>query len=341
MKLNSITAGLAIIGFISASNISQAFADDIADPAGCTVMGLVEGGGLYNGQDSDVSLGGPQIAAKSNWKSGIGEGALGFSCNNWNVQADAALYGSWASITLVPPPTDFNLKDIRGHIGGAAFWRDPQSLALGVSGSWISQNYDISSSPAVPPFSGSGTGNVWRIGAFAEFYASDYLTLGASAHYFNGSLANGGVIGGVQLDQFGFEFAAIAKLYPTDNLSLTARADALRGTFRVANTANDEFNGYALSLEGEYLIPESQFSIFAGGRYADRLITILAPVHMDFQDTQIYAGVKFAFGGAAPTSIAARDRSKTYDNTSVFLEKLPSISGSIHNTFLNAIAAGP
>lgn len=40
----------AIIGVISASNISQAFAADIADPAGCTVMGLVEGAGFITGK---------------------------------------------------------------------------------------------------------------------------------------------------------------------------------------------------------------------------------------------------------------------------------------------------
>ena len=339
MTFINLSAGVLAASVCATSFCTLAFAADVLEPAGCNIMGIVEGGGLYDWQNSDVSLGGPQIRSPSNWHSGFGEIAAGVTCSDWNFQADAAYYGFWASKTIntVPPPEDVNLSARQGHVGGSVFWRDPQSMALGVSGSWVSQGYDISASPANVALATGSTGNIWRAGGFAEFYASDSLTLAASAHYFNGSLPNGQFSGGVALDQFGFEFAGIAKYYPTDDLALTARVDALRSTFRIADVANFDFNGYALSLEGEYLVPETQLSLFAGGRYADRTITLFSPARIDLQDTQAFIGVKYAFGGAAPSSIAARDRTRTYDNTSVFLEKLPSLAGSIDNTLINAL----
>ena len=316
----------------------------LASPSACTISGVVEGGGLYDWQNSDVSLGSPtQIKANSNWLSGFGEGAVGVNCDNLNVQADGALYAFWASASVPQIPTneDVNLTVRQGHIGGAAFIRDPNSYTLGVSGSWITQNYLASSKPT-DLVSGESSGNLWRVGGFAEYYASDSFTLAASAHYFSGSLPEIQVTSPVpEFDQSGFELAAIAKFYPTNDLSLTARADILRSTLRVANTADFDFNGYAISFEGEYLMPDTQLSIFAGGRYADRLISLFNPVHMDFQDTQVYTGLKFAFGGQPSRSIAARDRSGSYDNTSVFLEKLPNMAASVDNTFVNAFTAAP
>jgi hypothetical protein len=338
MKSSVITVSLAALAlFVPFSVIAK------AAPGSCSVMGIVEGGGLYDSQNSDISLGAPtQTKGRSNWTSGFGEAAVGVNCDNLNFQADGALYGFWASKTLPGPPNeeDVSMASRQGHLGGAAFWRDPSSMALGVSGSWVSQGYDVSSTPTAA-LNASGTGSLLRAGAFAEFYASDSLTLAASAHYFSGSLPNGKFLSGVSVDQFGYEFAAIAKYYPTNDLAFTARADLLKSELRLNNAANFDFNGYAISLEGEYLMPDTQFSMFAGGRYADRTVTLFAPAYMNIQDTQVYLGVKYAFGGAASPSIAARDRSNTYDNTSVFLEKLPSLAGSVDNTLVNAIAAGP
>ena len=40
-------------------------------------------------------------------------------------------------------------------------------------------------------------------------------------------------------------------------------------------------------------------------------------------DLQAFIGFKYAFGGNSNATIVGRDRHGTYDNTSIFLEKLP------------------
>jgi len=83
------------------------------------------------------------------------------------------------------------------------------------------------------------------------------------------------------------------------------------------------WNGVAGSAEAEYLIPNTSLSLLLGGRYASRNLDV-GSGGGTLIDTSGYVGVKWAFG-APVTSLRARDRAGTYDNTSVFDEKLPGI----------------
>lgn len=302
--------------------VSAASAADLPKSSACTVMGIVSGGA---GTDR-VTLTEDPNSADFNWLDGFGEGALGWRCGNWNFQADAALHNFTGTDT--PSAETGHFRDRQTHIGGAIFARVPDVAAVGISASVISDAARLDVESPLGDFSLSGSGNIFRFGAFGEYYVSDQLTIGGSAHYLKG---------GVPVPLFppndevsGLEVSALAKYYISENFVLTARADLFNGhlDLKGLGVSVAKLTGAAASLEGEYGLPNSNFSLFVGGRLAQRDFAITGYPTAELSDMQLYTGLKFSFGGGT-ASLAERDRSGTYDNTSVFAEKLPNISDSL------------
>ena len=302
---------LGIAGLLFAGD--GAVAKPKIDPSACTVAGLVQGGGIVDGEKIRFEgSGGGDLP----WTSAFGEAALNYVCGTWGGQIDGAAYGFWTKYQNSVPPSPLSM--MQGHAGGEVFWRDPSSAAYGIAVSRIFQSYDAD----FGQFKLSDHGGIWRVGGFAEIYPSDMLTLGGGAYYLNGRTS----WIGTPENQRGFEGDVFVKIYPSDHLSLTARGDVLVAALYDINTdtKGDDYTGFALSAEGEYLIPDTAFSLFAGGRIANRKVAHNSN-YFTMEDTQGYLGAKFAFGGPPPSSLRDRDRHGTFDNTSVFQEKLPNI----------------
>ena len=263
---------------------------------GCTLHGAVTLGGMYGNQDYDVT--GASGLNDTDWSTLFGEGAGLVTCDAWNYQADFAYYDHSTELDIIG-------KDgggTNGHLGGAAFWRD-QSMALGVSGSLVNNDTFFKDIDYV------------RLGAFGEFYLNDQITFGGSAHYFTSTDDN--ILG--SKDHDGFELAAIAKFYPTQDLALSLRGDMMNSKLSGPGGSFD-LDGFAITGEAEYLVWDEGLSLFGGGRYANRELSV-GSSSIEFDDLQAYVGIKFAFGGAGGGSLAQRDRSNAYDNTSVMNEK--------------------
>lgn len=304
-----LSASAAALALLVVGGISSAQAADIVDE-GCTLSGAVGIGYMYNWQKTDFDFGGEANGdGDVDWNTPFGEGGGLVTCGGFNVQADFAYYNHQGDADVGLG----KLEDVdadNSHIGGALFWRDPSYAALGISGSWISQDVLTKDS------------DTFRIGAFGEFYL-DSFTLGASAHYFNGEVID---IGPLDIDQDGFELAAWGRFYATPDLSLMVKGEGLFTNIDLpSGITNDDVtvNGWAITGEAEYLAWDKGLSVFGGLRYAQRTLDVdNSDIDVDVDDTQVYAGLKFYFGQDG--TLMDRQRTGVVDNTSTFLEKLPN-----------------
>lgn len=313
MKSILKSAGLASFSLVAFSVMAPVNASDVADPAECTVMGIVQGGGDMSFSNNSG------LYPASNWSTGYGEAALDYSCGNWTGQADAAYYSNWAS---KGSPTSY-MSDAEGHIGGAVFWRDSDLAEIGfsLSRTFQSDHAERSGAPLVP----SSSGGLWRVGTFAEYYGGDTFTLGAGANYIDGDIANYNFA----MHQKGFEGDVYAKIYASDNIGFTVRGDFLSSNLESTGIFVTELNGYAVSSEVEYLVADTALSVFANVRYAMRTTNFGS--NEKYEDTQASFGLRYEFGESVPSSLRARDRHGSFDNTSVFDEKLPSLNSEYLN----------
>jgi hypothetical protein len=321
-KLSASAAVLALLLAAGASSSVKA-ADVVAEP-GCTLSGSVMAGYMYDWQDfngdfNDLFNEENNIEGKDadvDWQTPFGEGAGLVTCGGFNIQADVAYYAHSADLD----DEDVDLDQTNTHIGGAVFYRDPASWAGGVSASWISQDVDAKDI------------DVFRVGLFGEFYLDDMITLGGSVHYYNTDWPEG-------KDEDGVELAAWGRFYATPDFSLMLRGDVLLANidqnFLQGEDGSNDFDGWAITGEGEYLVWDQGLSIFAGARYAERDIELDSipferpGIHGDYDvdDFQVYAGIKFYFGQGG--TLVERQRTGTIDNTSVWNEKLPEWGSSI------------
>jgi len=302
-----LSASLAALALLAAGAVSSAQAADIVDE-GCTLSGAVGIGYMFDWQKGDFDFGSEDsFDGDVDWNTPFGEAGGLVTCGGFNAQADFAYYNHQGDADVGLG----KLEDVdadNSHFGGALFWRDPSYAALGVSGSWVSQDVLTKDS------------DVFRVGVFGEFYLES-ITLGASAHYFNGELADFGVF---DLDQDGFELAAYGRFYATPDLSLMLRGDALFSDIDANGGEDGSVDGWAITGEAEYLAWDKGLSVFGGVRYAQRsLDSDEGDEEIDIDDTQVYAGLKFYFGQDG--SLMDRQRTGVVDNTSTFLEKLPNI----------------
>jgi hypothetical protein len=326
MKLKFALLCATLIGACAAG--TPAFAADPVAEANCTVSGLVQGGGGLDGQN----LNGPLNLSLATWKIGFAEGALAYECGSWGAQLDGAFYGHWANSTY--RGTNYDMSNPEGHIGGAAYWRNADVGQFGLAASRVFQSNAIRLGGVAPiPDTSSG---LWRIGGFGEYFAGDMFTLGAGAHYISGQQIY--PLGGFQFEHQGIEAEIYAKAYASDNLALSVRGDVLASKFTFSGAPVTNWNGFAIGAEAEYLVPDTALSLFASARYAKRTWDFGSGYNFD--DAQGLLGVKFAFGGSAPSSLRNRDRHGAYDNTSVFDEKLPNYSSSLLSAVVAAGGAG-
>jgi hypothetical protein len=298
-KLHSIYAVSALALVLVTS---QAKAADVQPSSDCYLAGDVRIGLMNDWQglniDADVLSG-----ADANWLTPFGEGRGLVSCNAFNFQSDFAYY-SHQGDDLDGGKDTISLDAPAGHFGGALFWRDQNVGLLGISSSWIHQDGFLTKDAEYA-----------RIGGVAEYFVNDQFTIGASAHYFTDLESK-------DINHDGFELAANLKYYATPDLSMKLEGALLLSEFSGGGNSED-FDGFSIGLETEYLAWDQGLSLFAGGRYAEREFANA----IEFDDFQIYAGIKFAFGGNTE-SLVARDRSGPIDNTSIFHEKLPNPTSS-------------
>ncbi|MDE2385419.1 MAG: hypothetical protein KGO53_12455 [Alphaproteobacteria bacterium] len=309
--MGSKTVTVLLVSALSAGwSVTSAKAADVASTPECGVAGVVDGGVGYEG--GNVS--GPINKSLHGMFMGYGETAMGYGCANWMAQIDGAFYHDGFSGTV--NTQNYDISGNKGHLGGALFWRDASEGRLGLAASEIFNNTHISVTSS--PGEDIG-GSLTRVGAFGDYYASDAVTVGAGGFYVAGIPFSAGSSG---LSQSGFEGNLHAIFYVQDNISLGLQGDLQLANITSSGTAH-AWNGYGISADAEYLIPDTAVSLFVGGRYASRTLDDVS-ANVTFNDAQGFVGVKWAFGGPV-SSLRARDRSGTYDNTSVFNEKLPSL----------------
>lgn len=320
-----LSASAAALGLLLAGSLSTAQAADIepVEP-GCTLSGSVMGGYMFGWQDSEVDFGGGDFDGKDvDWETPFGEGAGLVTCGGFNIQGDLAYYshsgkGDYDDIPDFIGIDDGWIDETNVHLGGALFFRDPDLWAAGLQASWISQSVDN-------VFDSSTEVDIYRVGLFGEYYFSEMFTFGASAAYYYADWPS---------DNFqfidhdkGFELAAWARFYATPDFSLLLRGDGLLAKAQDEDGDDADFNGFAITGEGEYLVWDQGLSFFAGARYAERKLDAdEGPFKAQIDDTQVYAGIKFYFGQQG--TLVERQRTGTIDNTSVFNEKLPNFFGS-------------
>lgn len=312
-KLSASASVLALLWVVGASPVEAA---DYEEP-GCTISGAASIGYMFDWQEVEFDGVGSlfeNFSGDVDWNTPFGEAGGLVTCGGFNIQADFAYYDHSTELADLGNLGKEDLGDLdaaNSHFGGALFWRDPSSAALGVSASWVNQ--DVFSKDV----------DLLRIGVFGEFFA-DAFTLGASAHYFNGDFIQ-------ESEHDGFELAAYGRFYAMPDLSLMLRGDALLSTIEPGTGGDDaDFDGWAVTGEAEYLVWDKGLSIFGGARYAERTLDTGEEEDVDFNDTQVYAGLKFYFGQDG--SLMDRQRTGLIDNTSTFNEKLP-------NWFSSEIAA--
>jgi hypothetical protein len=298
LKLSVSAAALMLLVGGAMSSVQAA---DYVEP-GCTLSGSVAAGFLYDWQDIDFNGDGSEGI---DWSTPFGEGAGLVTCGGFNIQADVAYHAHSGDPEFFSG--DVDVDQTSTHIGGALFYRDPVSWAGGLQASWISR--DISGLDI----------DVFRAGLFGEFYLDDVFTLGASAHYVNHDWPSG-FFG--KDDGDGFQLAAWGRFYATPDFSLLLRGDVLLSTVDFAFSDGDaDWDGFAITGEGEYLVWDQGLSLFAGARYAEREFDPDGGTSTDVDDFQVYGGVKFNFGQGG--TLLERQRTGPVDNTSVFDEKLP------------------
>jgi hypothetical protein len=295
-------AASAVALAVLAGNVNAA---DVQPTSDCYLAGDVRVGVMndwqgFSGSDDDNS-----VSGNADWFTPFGEGRGLVSCGGFNFQSDFAYY-SHQGDDIEDGKDTISLDSPAGHFGGALFWRDQNVGLLGLSASWIHQDVFFKDSEYA------------RIGGVGEFFLNEQMTIGASAHYFTD-------LNSKDINHDGFELAANLKYYATPDLSLK-----LEGALMLGELGDDDdsvdFDGFSVGLEGEYLAWDQGLSLFAGTRYAERTLSE-GDTDLTFDDFQVYAGIKFAFGGNTE-SLMARDRSGPIDNTSIFHEKLPNATSS-------------
>lgn len=332
MKNLNIYSAALFAAIAATATVNSANAAALIGTSGCTVMGIVRAGGIYDAQN--VSFEGPfnPLNVDKNWSSAFGDGAIGLNCDAWNFQVDSAYYAFGGHDTYVTAPGTGDWTSNNGHIGGAAFWRD-NDKAFGLDGSVIFQSAfaDIEI-PGGLVGTATDARNMVRLGGFAEAYLSNSVTFGVSAHYFTGEFA--GNLVGKKHSEHGLELTALAKFYPTDNLAILFQADGAVGKAQGAN----DLTSFAATLEVEYKFGESPISGFIGARWAEQKINDPATDNIIVNDKQLFAGLKLEFGGSGQASLVKRDRTGTYDNTSTIFEKLPSWGAAADRAYVGSIA---
>jgi len=337
--------GCAVAALALACTAGTAFANN-----DCTVSGVLQAGGGFDATGLNVNVTGVPIGVGA--KSGtlgpqaFGEIGMIYQCSQWGGQIDAALYDHWANINTLIPGLTVDLDDPNGHIGGAV-WANFDHARLGIAGSYILNSTGV----MVPAIGGGRLGSYdtsfYRIGGFGEYYLDDRWTFGAGAFYVGGDSGVNIHAFGTNafldlLDHSGFEGNLSAKYYASRNVSLSLRGDLELDTVDFSKTLfiplSLPLQGYALTAEAEYLVPNSPVSVAVGGRYGYRQLgpLVLGPASaaVSTHDEQAYVSVKIALGGPKPTSLVQRDRSSGYDNTSVMKEKLPSFVFDLANSAL-------
>lgn len=308
-----LSASAVVLALLCAAATSSVQAADYEEP-GCTLSGAAGIGYMFDWQKVEFDGVGEvfdNFSGDVDWDTPFGEAGGLVTCGGFNIQADFAYYdhstepGSLGKLDLG------EVDAANSHFGGALFWRDPSSAALGLSASWVNQ--DVFSEDV----------DLFRVGLFGEVYA-DAFTLGGSAHYFNGDFIE-------DSKQDGFELAIYGRYYAMPDLSLMLRGDALLSTQDPGSGGNEaDFDGWAATGEVEYLAWDKGLSIFGGARYAERTLDTGDEGDYEFNDTQVYAGLKVYFGQDG--TLMDRQRTGLVDNTSTFNEKLP-------NWFTSTIAA--
>jgi hypothetical protein len=278
------TSAIAIAVFIGAP-APDGRAADVDDEVCQSLAGTIRAGYVFGEQDFD--------GESRDYETLFGEAAaLYHFCNtNLNIQADYAVHGHQFD-------SGFEDND-RWHAGGVLFWRDQELGVLGLDVSFLNESYfddDFES---------------WRFGVRGEYFVNDMFTLGAGAGYFDGKA--------FAEDGDGFDVNAWGRIYPTESIGLLARFDYAVVDFRDVN-----LDYWAVTGEGEYLLPNVPVSIFAGARYAGQEFPGKVG-EFSIDDIQAYAGISIYLGSDGNGgSLASHQRNNTLDNTSVILERLPN-----------------
>jgi hypothetical protein len=313
---------------------NPAGAADLVEPAGCSVESLLQGGGMVTDSHhltTDINYRYKSKAPET--LTAFGEIATDLQCDSWTFQADAAAYGFWNSGKF--NNHNYDLAIWQGHLGASIFKRDENQGILGLSASRVLHhaNLDVAVSPGEFELSAKDGAGYFRLGGFGEIYGNERMTFGAGAYYIDGDW--------LQFDKFlpdrhekGLEAFATLKFYGSDNLAFALRGDIINSKIEGSNGVKAiKLSGYAISAEAEYKFDNSKLSLFAGARYADRDFK-LQPLKYAVQDFQGFVGFRINLGGPDHASIRDRDRKGAYDNTSVFLEKLPSSAAAFERVIL-------
>ena len=312
-----ILAGTTLLAL--ALSGSAGFAAATVDSADCALFGKVDVGGRLETATWTSSVGG--VNQSGNPAAGaFGDLAVGESCGMFNFQVDSALkYMTQSGMYTASAPNYFRTEGRTiGHVGGAAFIRDINNGAVGLSGSYIITA--TSDTYSTPP-NASGSEGMFRVGSFAESYLGDSVTIGASAHYFNGKYSTACCSPNYIYNQGG-EFGVSAKFYPNDNFSLGIRADGLLSNqIYFDGGSSIATNGLALTGRAEYKLSDSNLSMFIDGTWATRTAYFTGGEN-NVSGVVGSVGLAYYFGGSSGSSLKALDRSGTYDNASMFNEKL-------------------
>jgi hypothetical protein len=325
---SSVAGALAVLGAVSSSSV---WAADIVEPAGCTFETLLQGGGMIT--DTDQLTTGVGYRYKSQapqTKTAFGEIATDLQCQSWTFQADAAAYGFYNSGT-----SNFRAYDLaiwQGHLGGSIFKRQEDLGIIGISASRVIHHGDLDFDFVLgqPDLSFKDSAGYFRLGGFSEFYANDRLTLGGGAYYIDGDWLKFADFDPDRHEK-GIEAFATLKFYGSDNLAFALRGDIIDS--KIKSASDLKLSGYAISAEAEYKFENSNLSAFVGARYADRSLKFAFIKHK-VEDMQAFVGLRFNFGGPEYANLRERDRTGAYDNTSVFLEKLPTSAAALERVFL-------
>ena len=280
-----------------------------AAPSECSVSGILTAGGMLEGGHlySDSS----STTADSHWGALFGDGAALVTCDAWNFQADAAFYNHSASAR----GKSFNAPE--GHFGGDVFWRDPSAGDFGFQASYVSETSIFNAF--------DGNYDIARGGLFGNYYLNDSVSLGANAHFFttthNVFRSKGGGKG-----YSGFDVSADAKYYVTPNFKFTLTGDLLQSQYRSPSSSSKlNLGGAAVTLQADYQFNDWGLTGFVGGRLSHRIFWSDSGSGGSFNldDRQVFVGLTLPIGGK-PGSMVMHDRTGPVNNTSTFLEKLPS-----------------
>ena len=306
-------------------------AADVVEPSGCTFETLLQGGGMVTHTDQATKS--PTYFYKSKAPktlTAFGEAAFDLQCQAFTFQADAAAYGFWNHGEF--NTRAYELAIWQGHIGGSIFKRDADMGMIGLSASNVMHHGDLEyKSPFTSVGLSQKDGAAYiRVGGFGEFFANEKITLGAGISYIEGDWLKFAPFEPNRHEK-GVEAFATLKFYGSDNLALALRGDVIDSKIKGLNDM--KLTGYSISAEAEYMFDDSNLSVFAGARYADRRFKELVTTYR-VEDMQAFAGIRFNFGGPDHESLRHRDRTGAYDNTSVFLEKLPTSAAAFQRVYL-------